>query len=67
MGQGKACLILKYGGEKERIMKYPDDFVNKIICGDCLEILKEIPEGKGIFSITFILLNYIIKQKKTAP
>ena len=25
-------------------MKYPDDFVNKIICGDCLEIMKDIPD-----------------------
>lgn len=25
-------------------MKYPDDFVNKIICGDCLEVMKEIPD-----------------------
>lgn len=25
-------------------MKYPDDFVNKIINGDCLEIMKDIPE-----------------------
>jgi len=25
-------------------MKYPDDFVNKIICGDCLEVMKEMPE-----------------------
>jgi len=24
-------------------MKYPDDFINKIICGDCLNIIKEIP------------------------
>jgi len=24
-------------------MKYPDDFINKIICGDCLEIMKELP------------------------
>jgi len=23
--------------------KYPDDFINKIICGDCLEVLKKIP------------------------
>ena len=24
-------------------MKYPDDYINKIICGDCLEVkLKEI-------------------------
>lgn len=25
-------------------MKYPEDFINKIICGDCLDILKEIPD-----------------------
>src|SRR5208283_4941502 len=24
-------------------MKYPDDFINKIICGDCLNILPQIP------------------------
>ena len=23
----------------------PDDFVNKVICGDCLEVLKEIPDN----------------------
>jgi len=23
---------------------YPDDFVNKIICGDCLEVMKGIPD-----------------------
>lgn len=26
-------------------MKYPDDFINKIICGDCLEVLKDIPDN----------------------
>ena len=25
-------------------MTYPDDFINKIICGDCLEIMKDIPD-----------------------
>ena len=25
-------------------MEYPGDFINKIICGDCLEVLKEIPD-----------------------
>jgi len=25
-------------------MKYPDDFINKIICGDCLEVMKEMPD-----------------------
>ena len=25
-------------------MKYPEDFLNKIICGDCLSIMKDIPD-----------------------
>jgi len=25
-------------------MKYPDDFINKIICGDCLEVMKGISD-----------------------
>lgn len=25
-------------------MKFPEDFVNKIICGDCLEIMKHMPD-----------------------
>lgn len=48
-------------------MKWPDDFINKVICGDCLEIMKYIPDGavdlvvtdppypnmKGGLSVTF--------------
>lgn len=26
-------------------MHFPNDFENKIICGDCLEIMKDIPDG----------------------
>ena len=26
-------------------MNWPDDFINKVICGDCLDILPLIPEG----------------------
>jgi len=25
-------------------MKYPDDYINKVICGDCLEVMKCIPD-----------------------
>ena len=25
-------------------MNYPDDFINKILCGDCLEVMKGIPD-----------------------
>lgn len=26
-------------------MKYPDDFINKIICGDAVDVMKQIPSG----------------------
>ena len=26
-------------------MNYPDDYINEIICGDCLEVMKGIPDG----------------------
>jgi len=26
-------------------MKWPDDFMNKIICGDCLEVMREMPDN----------------------
>jgi len=26
-------------------LKYPEDFINKIICGDCLKLIKKIPDG----------------------
>ena len=25
-------------------IKYPDDFINKIICGDCLEVMQQMPD-----------------------
>jgi DNA modification methylase len=33
-------------------MKYPEDFVNKIICGDCLELMKDIPNNSIDMIIT---------------
>ena len=26
-------------------MNWPDDYINKIIVGDCLEVMKDIPDG----------------------
>ena len=26
-------------------MKWPDDFINKLICGDCLEVMKTMPDN----------------------
>ena len=41
-------------------MKYPEDFLNKVIQGDCLEVMKDIPDN----SIDMILTDppYGIKQ-----
>lgn len=36
---------LVYQTDIKRSLKYPDDFVNKIICGDCLELIKLIPDN----------------------
>lgn len=33
-------------------MKYPKDFFNKIICGDVLKIMKQIPDGSVDLIIT---------------
>jgi len=31
-------------------MKYPEDFINKIICADCLEVMKDIPQEAFLIS-----------------
>ena len=43
-------------------MKYPEDFINQIICGDCLEVMKFIPDE----SIDLVLTDppYGINHKK---
>jgi len=33
-------------------MKWPDDYINKIICGDCLEVMKGIPDNSVDLVIT---------------
>ena len=33
-------------------MKYPDDFINKIICGDAVKIMKKIPDGSVDLVVT---------------
>lgn len=34
-------------------MNYPDDYINRIICGDCLEVMREMPDN----SITAIITD----------
>jgi site-specific DNA-methyltransferase (adenine-specific) len=41
-------------------MKYPDDFINKVICGDCLEVMKDIPDKSVDCLITDPPYNYKI-------
>ena len=47
--------------KRKKKLKYPEDFINKVICGDCLEIMKYIPDR----SIDLILTDppYQIRWK----
>ena len=45
------------------VMKYPDDFINKIILGDCLEVMKDIPNESVDFVITSPPYDKIRKYK----
>lgn len=38
-------------------MNWPGDFINKVICGDCLEVMREIPDGAVDLIITSIPFN----------
>ena len=42
-------------------MTYPDDYINKILNGDCIELMKKIPDG----SVNFILTDppYMISNE----
>lgn len=42
-------------------MNYPSDFINKVICGDCLEVMKEIPNK----STDLIIIDPPYKQDFT--
>lgn len=33
-------------------MHYPDDFMNQILCGDCLDIMRKIPDGSVDLIVT---------------
>ena len=37
--------MLLDGDKKHIVIKYPEDFINKIICGDCLDLIRLIPNN----------------------
>ncbi len=43
-------------------MRFPNDFENKIICGDCLDIMKQIPDGSIDLVITSPPYNLGVKK-----
>ena len=43
-------------------MKYPDDYMNKIICGDCLEIMKGMPDKCVDLVLTDIPYNEVNRE-----
>ena len=42
-------------------MTYPNDYINKIICGDCLGVMKDIPDK----SVDMILCDLPIDKRIT--
>ena len=46
-------------------MKYPEDFINKVICGDCLEVMKQMPDK----SVDLVLTDppYGIGDRNSRP
>ncbi len=46
-------------------MTYPEDFINKIICGDCLEVMKEIPDKSVDLVLTDPPYGVKLKGKRT--
>ena len=34
------------GAPKTTDLVYPKDFINKIICGNCVELMQKMPEGE---------------------
>ena len=45
-------------------MTYPDDFINKIIQGDCLEVMKQMPDKSVDLVLTDPPYDLEIDQKK---
>jgi DNA modification methylase len=43
-------------------MKYPDDYINQIICGDCLEVMKGIPDKSVDLVLTDPPYEFISKD-----
>ncbi len=47
---------MKTNGEKnttnQSTLKFPDDFINKIICGDCIEVMKQMPDNSVDLVVT---------------
>ena len=40
-------------------MIYPEDFINKIICGDCLDVMKHIPDESIDLGVTSPPYDYL--------
>ena len=42
----------KQKADEKQKYKFPDDFIDKVICGDCLEVMKYIPNNSVDLVIT---------------
>ncbi|MEK7110076.1 MAG: site-specific DNA-methyltransferase [Patescibacteria group bacterium] len=44
--------ILKKSVVEDQNLKYPEDFINKIICDDCIEVMKQMPDNSVDLVVT---------------
>jgi len=44
--------ILKKNAVESHSLEYPEDFINKIICGDCVEVMKQMPDNSVDLVVT---------------
>ncbi len=44
--------ILKKDPIEDQKLKFPEDFINKIICADCIEVMKQIPDNSVDLVVT---------------
>lgn len=48
-------------------MTWPDDYINKVICGDCLEVMRGIPDGAVDMVVTSPPYNIVSEHSGGGP
>src|ERR1035438_688043 len=60
----KLCLISMSKLRRLHLMQYPADFINKIMCGNCTDVMKDIPDESIDLVVTSPPYNLNINKIK---